>query len=99
MGAFVAGLVIMGMYWPQIQAIQASFLAQGKPLVGAGSPASILCSFPNPDQTNLGFVFLTESFVDFFIALVIWACIDPANPFVSPTTVPFTIGLGYAAMI
>ncbi|KAK7917270.1 hypothetical protein PG985_010878 [Apiospora marii] len=99
MGAFVAGLVIMGMYWPQISAIKAAFLAEGKPVVGPGSPASILCSFPNPDQTNLGFVVMTEFFVDFFIALVIWACIDPANPFVSPTTVPFTIGLGYAAMV
>ncbi|KAK8024275.1 hypothetical protein PG993_012341 [Apiospora rasikravindrae] len=99
LGAFVAGLVMMGMYWPQIQAINAAFIAQGKPLVGNGTPASILCSFPNPDQTNLGFLFMTEFFVDFFIGLIIWACIDPANPFVSPSTVPFMIGLSYAAMI
>jgi hypothetical protein len=26
-------------------------------------------------------------------------CLDPANPFVSPVSVPFTIGLAYAAMI
>ncbi|KAK8073618.1 hypothetical protein PG994_004517 [Apiospora phragmitis] len=99
LGAFVAGLVMMGMYWPQIQAMKQAFIAQGKPVVGNGTPASILCSFPNPDQTNLGFVFMTEFFVDFFIGLIIWACIDPANPFITPATVPFTIGLGYAAMI
>jgi hypothetical protein len=34
-----------------------------------------------------------------FIGLVIWTCLDPANPFVSPVTVPFTIGLVYATMI
>lgn len=99
LGAFVAGLIMLGMYWPQISAMSAALIAEGKPLVGAATPASILCSFPNPEQTNLGFVFLTEFFVDFFIGLVIWACIDPANPFVGHTTVPFAIGLGYAVMI
>ncbi|KAK7946778.1 uncharacterized protein PG986_011099 [Apiospora aurea] len=79
--------------------ITAAFIAQGQPLVGNASPAAILSSFPHPDQTNLGFVVMTEFFVDFFIGLIIWACIDPANPFVNPSTVPLMIGLGYAAMI
>ncbi|KAK6856713.1 hypothetical protein PG995_006900 [Apiospora arundinis] len=99
LGAFVAGFVMLGMYWTQIQTMKAAYVAAGKPLVGAGTPASILCSFPNPDQSNMGLVFLTEFFVDFVIGLVIWACIDPANPFVSHTTIPLTIGLAYAAMI
>jgi len=30
---------------------------------------------------------------------VIWACLDPANPFVSPTTAPFAIGLAYGVMV
>lgn len=98
-GAFMAGMVVMGMYWPQIQAMKAAFIAEGKPLVGNGAPASILCSFPNPDQTNLGFVFLTEFFVDAFIGTIIWACLDPANPFVSPAGAPFVIGLAYGAMV
>ena len=37
--------------------------------------------------------------VDSFIGMVIWTCLDPANPFVSPVSVPFTIGLVYAAMV
>lgn len=98
-GAFMAGMVVMGMYWPQIQAMKAAFIAEGKPLVANGAPASILCSFPNPDQTNMGYVFLTEFFVDSFIGIVIWACIDPANPFVSPAGAPFAIGLAYGAMV
>ncbi|UNI13707.1 hypothetical protein JDV02_000426 [Purpureocillium takamizusanense] len=99
LGSFVAGLLVMGMYWPQISDMKAELLAAGKPLVANGAPASILCPFPNPDQTNLGYVFLTEFFVDAFIGLVIWSCLDPANPFVSATGAPFVIGLAYAAMV
>lgn len=50
-GAFMAGLLLMGMYWPQIQEFKAATLAGGKPLVANGGPASILCTFPNPNQT------------------------------------------------
>lgn len=78
-GAFMAGMLLMGMYWPQIQAMNEEYIAAGKPLIANGAPASILCSFPNPDQTNLGYVFLIEFFVDTFIGIVIWACLDPAN--------------------
>jgi glycerol uptake facilitator-like aquaporin len=99
MGSFFAGLCLMGMYWVQIQEMKATFLAAGKPLVANGAPASILCSYPNTDQTNLGYVLLTEFLVDAFLATVIWACLDPANPFVSPAGVPFVIGLAYAVMV
>lgn len=27
--------------------------------------------------------------------IVIWACLDPMNPFVSSAAVPWVIGLGY----
>jgi hypothetical protein len=63
-----------------------------------GGAVSILCSFPNRDQTNLGHLVMVEFFVDRFIGILIWACLDPANPFVSPTSVPHTIGLAYANM-
>lgn len=98
-GAFMAGLLLMGMYWPQIQAFKAATLAEGKPLVANGGPASILCTFPNPDQTNLGYLFLIEFFVDSYIGIVIWACLDPANPFVAPAGAPFAIGLAYGTMV
>lgn len=78
-GAFIAGLFVMGMYWPEIQAMNEELIAAGKPLVANGGPASILCSFPNPNQTNLGYVFMIEFFVDSFIGIVIWSCLDPAN--------------------
>ena len=31
--------------------------------------------------------------------IIIWSVLDPANPFVSPQTAPFVIGLAYANMI
>lgn len=48
---------------------------------------------------NLGFLFLTEFLVDSYIGIVIWACLDPANPFVSAASAPFAIGLAYATMV
>lgn len=67
-------------------------------MLRSGGPASIFMSLPNPNQ-SLGYLFFIEFFVDSFIGLVIWAVLDPANPFVSPTTAPFCIGLSYAVMI
>ncbi|ROV98011.1 hypothetical protein VMCG_07008 [Cytospora schulzeri] len=88
-GAFIAGLVLMGMYWPEIQVANEQFMAAGKPLVANGAPASILCSFPNPNQTNMGWVVMQEFFVDSFIAI----------PFVTPAAAPFIIGLAYGNMV
>ncbi|GJN78731.1 hypothetical protein PLIIFM63780_002240 [Purpureocillium lilacinum] len=98
-GAFIAGLMVMGMYWPEISAMKAEFIAAGKPLVGSNAPASILCTFPDATQTNMGYVIFTEFFVDSFVGIIIWACLDFANPFVSPISAPFIIGLGYGAMV
>lgn len=98
-GSFMAGMLVMGMYWVQIQEMKNEFLAAGKPLVAGGAPASILCAFPAAEQTNLGYVAMTEFFVDSFIGMVIWACIDPSNPFITPGSIPVLIGLGYGVMI
>ena len=37
--------------------------------------------------------------MDSYIGIVIWACLDPANPFVSATSAPFAIGLAYSTMV
>ncbi|KAM0458856.1 hypothetical protein ACHAPV_005846 [Trichoderma viride] len=96
-GGFIAALVLMGIYHQQINEMKELLLAAGKPLVANGAPASILCSFPNPDQ-SMGYVFLTEFICDFFVGFIIWAAIDPANPFISPAIAPLMIGLAYAVM-
>jgi len=98
-GAFIAGLLLTGCYWPEIQAAKAAEIAQYGSPVFNGGVASIYCTFPNATQTNLGYIFFQEWFVDSFIGIVIWACLDPANPFVTPVSVPFTIGIAYAVMV
>jgi glycerol uptake facilitator-like aquaporin len=98
-GAFIAGLLLIGVYWPKISAYKEANLAEHGTAVFNGGAASILCSFPNPNQTNLGYLFMLEFCVDSFIGIVISACLDPANPIVSSTSVPYTIGLAYANII
>jgi len=98
-GAFLAGLLLMGQYREQFTAFEAELTAAGLPLVGPQTPASVLCSFPLSSQNNQGYLFFIEFFVCSFIGLVIWAVLDPANPFVSPQSAPFVIGLAYGSMI
>jgi len=87
------------MYRQEILSYEAGLRQGGLPYVFNGGPASIFVPFPLTTQHNLGYLFMIEWFVDFFIGVVIWAVLDPANPFVSPTSAPFAVGLAYAAMI
>ncbi|KAL3421449.1 MIP family channel protein [Phlyctema vagabunda] len=98
-GGFIAGLVVVGSYWPQLSALAADYEAQGLVLNSLGGPGGVLCSFPGATQTNYGYLFMIEFFVDSFIGMVIWSVLDPANPFITPAAAPFVIGLAYAIMI
>lgn len=82
----------MGQYHEQISAFAAESRAKGLGTVYNGGPASIFMTLPAENQNNLGYLVLIEFFVDSFIAMLIWACLDPANPFVSPSSAPFAIG-------
>jgi len=93
------GLVLVGQYHPQLTALAAELRAKGVSPNSLGGPGSVLCSFPAPTQTNYGYLVLIEFFVDSFIGIVIWAVLDPANPFVAPQSAPFVIGLAYGNMI
>ncbi|KAL1984836.1 hypothetical protein VTN96DRAFT_8680 [Rasamsonia emersonii] len=97
-GSMIAGLLVAGMYWEQITQAKAAALAAHQPLVSATGPAGIFVAFPGPKQ-SLGYLFFIEFFVDSFIALVIWSCLDPANPFISPRSAPAVIGLAYGVMV
>lgn len=99
MGAFLAALVLMGCYWPQIQEVKALDIKQYGTAVYNGGAAGILCPFPPATQSNLGYLFLQEFTCSAFVGLVIWACIDPTNPFQTPVSLTYTIGISYALMI
>lgn len=98
-GSFMAALLIVGQYWPQLHALDLKLQAAGVSSNSLGGPGSVLVSIPAATQTNLGYVFLVEFFVDTFIALVIWSVLDPANPFISAAAAPWVIGFGYGTMI
>jgi len=99
LGSFIAGLLVVGQYWPQMSLLADQMRTAGISPNSLGGPGSILCAFPAPTQTNNGYLFFIEFFVDSFIGIVIWAVLDPANPFISPASAPFVIGIAYANMI
>lgn len=98
-GAFMAGMIIMLQYRVQIVEFQTKVKAAGLPLVSSTGPAAIFTTFPTPNETNQGYLFATEFFVDTYIGFVIWACLDPANPFMTPNVAPFAIGFAYAVNV
>lgn len=95
----MAGLVLVGQYWPQLEALKLATIATGASANSAGGPGSILCSFPSTTQTNYGYLFLIEFFACTFVGIIIWACIDHSNPFMTPSMAPWAIGLSYAVMV
>lgn len=92
-------MILVGQYHPQLSALAAEMRAKGISPNSLGGPGSVLCSFPSPTETNYGYLVFIEFFVDSFIGIVIWAVLDPANPFIAPASAPFVIGLAYANMI
>ncbi|QRW08074.1 aquaporin, Major intrinsic protein family [Ceratobasidium sp. AG-Ba] len=100
MGAFIAGICVWGQYHRELGQITAALKAAGQEEVifSSSGPAGVIAIFPAAGA-SMGRVFLNEFIVDFFLGIVVWACLDPANPFVSASSVPFAIGMAYTAMI
>jgi len=100
LGAFIAGIAVWGQYHRELGAITKALKAAGleAQIFSPSGPAGVIAIFPVPGA-SMGRVFLNEFIVDFFLGIVIWACLDPANPFVSAASVPFAIGMAYTAMI
>ena len=90
--------MVYGQYYQQISTYAAATIAAGEGTVFNGGAASIFCTFPGETQT-LGYLFFIEFFVDSYIGIILWSALDPANPFVSPQSAPFVIGLAYAVMV
>ncbi|PMD54689.1 putative glycerol uptake facilitator [Hyaloscypha bicolor E] len=97
-GSFLAGL-ILGQYHPQLTLLAAKFRSKGLSPNSLRGPGSVLSSFPTATEINYGYLFFIEFPVDSFIGIVIWAVLDPANPFNAPSSAPFVIGLAYANMV
>jgi len=101
LGAYIACLVVYLQWKGNIMAVEAGLAAAGKLdaiQFTPNGPAGIFGLYTMPGA-NLGFVFANEFFVDFFLGLTIWACLDPCNFFAPPAAVPWVIGFAYAAAI
>lgn len=81
---------MMGMYHQQLSEFETSLKAAGHTgsMVFNGGPASVLCSIPNGNQTNLGYLVFIEFFVD---AYIVSCFFPPFSPFfLSSSTNPPT---------
>ncbi|KAI0250210.1 aquaporin-like protein [Lactifluus subvellereus] len=101
LGGFLASLFVYWQWNTLIKEAEAALKAGG--LYNAQNftslgPAGIFALYANP-AAPLGLVFLNEFVSDFFIGMVIAACLDPTNFFTPPVAVPWIIGMSYGAMI
>lgn len=76
---------MMGMYHQQLSEFETSLREAGHSgsMVFNGGPASVLCSIPNGNQTNLGYLVLIEFFVDAYIVSCFF--LFPPFPFLLST--------------
>jgi len=101
LGGFFASLTVYWQWNTLIKeaevALKAGGLYDAQNFTSLG-PAGIFALYANP-AAPLGLVFLNEFVSDFFIGIVIAACLDPTNFFTPPVAVPWIIGLTYATAI
>jgi len=100
-GAYIACLVIYLQYKDVILELEAALVAENAFDTIMFTPNGIAGAFAlyaNPGKP-LGLIFWNEFVVDFTLALVIWACLDPSNFISSPVSAPWIIGMAYAAAI
>ncbi|KAI0041921.1 aquaporin-like protein [Auriscalpium vulgare] len=101
LGGYITSLIIYWQWKPLITETEAALTVAGAyDLVNftAQGPAGIFALYVTKG-TPLGLVWVNEFIVDFFIGLVIFACLDPTNFLCPPSLGPWTVGLAYAVGI
>ncbi|KAK7031617.1 aquaporin-like protein [Favolaschia claudopus] len=100
LGAYIACLLVYAQWSTLIKAVET---ALPPPTLAAiqytpQGPAGIFAFYVSP-TASLGLAFLNEFVSDFFIATVIFGCLDPSNALVPPSMAPVLIAMAYAAVI
>ncbi|KAJ7184724.1 aquaporin-like protein [Mycena filopes] len=100
LGGYIACLLVYAQYRVPLLELQAAIPA---PVLATiqftpNGPAGIFGFYLLPGS-SLGLAFLNEFVADFFLAIVIFGCVDPSNVLVPPASAPFVIGLAYAVAI
>lgn len=93
-GGFVAALCTIGANRSPLDLIALKLKAAGMEaqIFSASGPAGVVALFPAQGRTY-GEMFFNEFLAALVIAMVIWACLDSQNIFLSPVIAPYTIGL------
>lgn len=81
---------MMGMYHQQLSEFESSLKAAGHvgSMVFNGGPASVLCSIPNENQTNLGYLVFIEFFVDAYIVSFFTSSLPSPTHQLTPPPLP-----------
>jgi len=101
LGAYICCCLIYAQYKVLIVESEALLMKIGKYDAVQFTPnglAGIFALYALPGQT-MGRIFLNEFVTDVFLALVIWAAIDPTNAVVPPAMGPFVVAAAYASAI
>ncbi|CCG83627.1 protein of unknown function [Taphrina deformans PYCC 5710] len=96
LGGLLAALLVYGLFHQQFVAFKSS--AVGNTLELQHTLIRIFCSLPDGKQ-GVGYMFLTEFSVCFFMGLIIMACMDTSNPYISRPVAAFSVGMAYALSI
>ncbi|KAH9960826.1 aquaporin-like protein [Russula dissimulans] len=101
LGGFLASLLVYWQWNTLIKDAEAALRTAGIYDIenfSSVGPAGIFALYANP-AAPLGQVLLNEFVSDFFIGIVISACLDPTNFFTPPVAAPWIIGLTYGTAI
>lgn len=102
-GAFLATLVVYNQWKAFLDVAEAGLAEAGPGILQAtlftpNGPAGAFGNYLLAPQT-MGRVFMNEFINCTLLAMIIWACIDPSNALVPPTSSTFVIAFAYAAAI
>ncbi|GAA5994908.1 hypothetical protein JCM5350_006609 [Sporobolomyces pararoseus] len=99
-GAFVGALIVAAIFHQQLAEVTAGMKALGleKAIFSAQGPAGLFGLMPGTGQ-ELKWAFFNELIGNTFLAILVFSVLDACNFFVSLSTAPFVIGMGYAMVI
>ncbi|GAA6018737.1 hypothetical protein JCM11491_003430 [Sporobolomyces phaffii] len=100
LGAVVGALIVAGIFHQQLKEVTAGMRALGldQAVFSAQGPAGLFGLMPGAGQ-ELKWAFFNEFIGNTFLAILVFSVLDACNFFVSLSTAPFVIGMGYAVVI
>lgn len=100
LGAITATLCIYGVYGNSFHAIERGMEQAGRKslIISPSGPAGVGAILPGASE-NLGQVFFGELLIGIILGLVIFGALDPKNPLLSHSMIPYLIAMAYLIAI